>query len=189
MHSTTILVGNSSLRLLYVEPGMVSFSGGKILVVSPFLIGASPITAGQWIEILGAIPYGKCSITEPLVGINWFEAIAFSSELGRQTGNLALSLPTLGQYLLALRQYRANQSNPMDSYQLSPKLEWCLDKAGDIPHEHVTENVVPRGTRGSAWVVHSNSTEPTYLPHHHRSTDVSFRLCLPAAGAVAANTQ
>ena len=189
INSTTLPVGNLSVRLLYVDAGTVSFSGGKIFVDEPFYIGARPLTAGHWIEILGAIPSGKCSATEPLVGINWFEAIAFSSELGRQTGNLDLSLPTLGQFLLAIRQRGVDSSPQTDSFQLNVEFEWCLDKAGDIPHQHVVENVVPRGTKGTAWVVKSNSTEPTYRPLHDRSTDISFRLCLPASRRMAAIVQ
>ena len=84
-----------------------------------------------------------------------------------------LSLPTLGQWLLA--------DAVVDGFKYGRHAlnEWCLDKAGDFETPATLVDEVPNGTKGTAWLVGPHPIELSYRPLHFQGPDVTFRLCCP----------
>ena len=75
--------------------------GIDVCVTQPFMIGVVPIDMRLWKAVLGSRPHSQTEKCTELTYVSWFEAVAFADQVRRLTHMNGLSLPTLGQWLLA----------------------------------------------------------------------------------------
>jgi formylglycine-generating enzyme required for sulfatase activity len=78
----------------------------KVKITKPFALAATEVTRGQWRAVMGAEPpdMGLKDQTDqhPVVGVTWFEAVAFCAKLSAKEGK-TYRLPTEAEWEYACR--------------------------------------------------------------------------------------
>jgi serine/threonine-protein kinase len=180
----------------------------RLVEVGAFLLGRTPITNHEYARFLAARrhPEPTCWASagfddplQPVVGVTWFEAVAFGEWLGETHGGV-WRLPTEAEWERAARggiegaatawgdsvpdaevpagplagPWRVGQGTPngFGLYDMGTIVhEWCLDPYPGSPPR--------RASRGGSWRHHVRWSPPSArssLPPERRYADYGFRV-------------
>ncbi|GHT01683.1 hypothetical protein AGMMS49525_03120 [Bacteroidia bacterium] len=109
-----------NIEMVYVEGNGTIWS---------FKIGKYEVTEGQWEAVMGSDPSkNKKGANYPVVGVSWYDAIGFISELYKKTGK-CYDLPTAEQWVYASKGGKNTHNYIYSGSNTIDQVAWYADNS------------------------------------------------------------
>ncbi|MDT8388089.1 MAG: formylglycine-generating enzyme family protein [Thiogranum sp.] len=109
-----------------------------VTFATPFYLGATEVTQGQWLEIMDTRPGPEAYWSDsdwqrlPVVSVSWHDAQRFIQRLQVRDPKTRYRLPTEAEWEYAARA-GTQGLRPM-TVQALPEQAWYIRNSGDVPH-------------------------------------------------------
>lgn len=148
----------------------------RVALTEPFYLGATEVTQGQWLTIMGTKPGPEEQWTSsnwqqlPVVSVSWLDIGGFLQKLHERDPDASYRLPTEAEWEYAARAGEPGL-RPMPVKEL-PDHAWYIANSGDIPHPVATRKANPWGLYdmlGNVW----EWTEDRYAPDAYEQSSAA----------------
>lgn len=110
----------------------------RVSFAAPFYLGATEVTQGQWLEVMGTKPGPQDHWSDsdwqrlPVVSVNWHDVERFIQRLQKHDPKMRYRLPTEAEWEYAARA-GTQGLRPVAVKEL-PEHAWYIANSGDVPH-------------------------------------------------------